>query len=131
MTFNISSQSGGVINNVGGDQYVTGHQHGTLVTTGDALQALGELRHAVAAAGLAGPTAAGARAEVAEMDDALRTGHPDKPRFAGALERLTRLLAAAGSLASGGAALIGPLHVLAGWLGAIGAPILAMLPALA
>jgi hypothetical protein len=131
MTFNISSQSAGVINNVAGDQHVTGHQHGTLVTTQDALQALGELRHAVTAANLARPTAAGARAEVAEMDDALRSGHPDKPRFAGALERLTRLLAAAGSLASGGAALIGPLHALAGWLGAIGAPILALLPALA
>jgi hypothetical protein len=65
------------------------------------------------------------------MDEALRTGRPDKPRFAGALERLTRLLAAAGSLASGGAALIGPLHALAGWLGALGGPILALLPALA
>jgi len=47
------------------------------------------------------------------------------------LERLTRLLAAAGSLATSGAALLGPLHALAGWLGALGGPILALLPALA
>jgi hypothetical protein len=131
MTFNIGSQSGGVINNVAGDQHITGPQQGTVVTTEDAHRALGELRHAVTAAGLDRGTAAGADAQVAEMDEALRTGRPDKPRFAGALERLTRLLAAAGSLASGGAALIGPLHALAGWLGALGGPILALLPVLA
>src|SRR6266568_905334 len=73
---------------------------------------------------------AGAHAEVAELDDALRSERPDRPRFARALERLTRLLAAAGSLASGGAALLAPLHALAGWLGALGAPILGLLPAL-
>jgi len=28
MTFNIPSQQGGVINNVGGDQRITGGQHG-------------------------------------------------------------------------------------------------------
>jgi hypothetical protein len=35
----------------------------------------------------------------------------------------------AGSLATSGAALLGPLHALAGWLGALGGPILALLPA--
>jgi hypothetical protein len=131
MTFNIGSQSGGVINNVAGDQHITGQQYGTLVTTEDARQALGELRLGVTTAGLAGHTAADAHAQVAEMDAALRPGQPDKPRFARALERLTRLLAAAGSLATSGAALLAPLHALAGWLGALGGPILALLPALA
>jgi hypothetical protein len=131
MTFNIGSQSGGVINNVAGDQHITGQQHGTLVTTEDARRALGDLRGAVTTAGLGRDTAADANAHVAEMDAALQAGQPDKPRFAGALERLTRLLAAAGSLASGSAALLGPLHALAGWLGALGGPILALLPALA
>jgi hypothetical protein len=65
------------------------------------------------------------------MDAALQAEQPDRPRFARVLERLTRLLAAAGSLASSGAALIGPLHALADWLGALGGPILALLPALA
>ena len=131
MTFNIGSQSGGVINNVAGDQHISGPQHGTLVTTEDARRALGDLRQAVTAAGLDQATAAAAGTQVAEMDEVLRAERPDKPRFAGALERLTRLLTAAGSLASGGAALLGPLHALAGWLGAIGGPILALLPALA
>jgi hypothetical protein len=131
MTFNIGSQSGGVINNVAGDQYITGQQYGTLVTTEDARRALGELRRGVTAAGLGGGTAADADAHVAEMDAALQGGQPDKRRFARALERLTRLLSAAGSLATSGAALLGPLHALAGWLGALGGPILALLPALA
>jgi hypothetical protein len=131
MTFNIGSQSGGVINNVAGDQHITGQQHGTLVTTEDARRTLGDLRHAVTAAGLDQATAAAAHTQVTEMDETLRTERPDKSRFAGALERLTRLLAAAGSLATSGAALLGPLHALAGWLGALGGPILALLPALA
>jgi hypothetical protein len=131
MTFNIGSQSGGVINNVARDQHIAGPQHGTLVTTEDARRALGELRHALTTAGLDQATAAGAQPCVAEMDGALRAERPDKHRFAGALERLTRLLGAAGSLASAGAALLGPLHALAGWLGALGGPILALLPALA
>jgi len=131
MTFNIGSQSGGVINNVAGDQHITGQQYGTLVTTEDARRALGELRHAVTAASLGQATAAAAHTQVAEMDDTLCAERPDKHRFAGALERLTRLLAAAGSLATSGTALLGPLHALAGWLGALGGPILALLPALA
>lgn len=131
MTFNIGSQSGGVINNVARDQDITGQQHGTLVTTEDARRALGDLRGAVTTAGLGRDTAADANAHVAEMDAALQAGQPDKPRFARAMERLTRLLAAAGSLATSGAALLGPLHALAGWLGALGGPILALLPTLA
>jgi hypothetical protein len=131
MTFNIGSQHGGVINNVAGDQHISGGQHGALVGTADARRTVGELRHAVAAAGLDGAGTTRAQAEVTEMGEALHAEDPDRPRFARALERLTRLLTAAGSLASGGAALLGPLHALAGWLGAMGAPILALLPALA
>lgn len=113
------------------NQHITGQQYGTLVTTEDARRALRDLHGAVTTAGLGKHTAADARAHFAEMDAALQAGQPDKPRFAWALERLTRLLAAAESLASGGAALLGPLHALAGWLGALGGPILALLPALA
>jgi len=131
MTFNIGGQNAGIINNVAGDQHITGRQYGTLVTTEDARRALGDLRGAVTTAGLGRDAATDAHAHVAEMDAALQPGQPDKPRFARALERLTRLLAAAGSLASSGAALLGPLHALAGWLGALGGPILALLPALA
>jgi hypothetical protein len=131
MTFNIGSQSGGVINNIARDQHITGGQHGVLVTTEDARHALAELRDAMAAAGLDEATAAAAHGQVTEMEEVLGPESPDRPRFARALERLTRLLVAAGSLASAGTALLGPLHALAGWLGAIGAPILGLLPALA
>ena len=131
MTFNIGGQNAGIINNVAGDQHITGQQYGTLVTTEDARRALGDLRPAVTAAGLDQATAAAAHTEVTEMDETLRAERPDKSRFARALERLTRLLASAGSLATSGAALLGPLHALAGWLGAIGGPVLALLPALA
>ena len=55
---------------------------------------------------------------------------PDRARIAPRLERLTRILLAAGSLASAGSALVGPLGTLAHWLGALGAPILGLLPAL-
>jgi hypothetical protein len=131
VTFNIGNQSGGVINNVAGDQHITGGQYGTLVSTEDARRALADLRRAVDGAGLDEATATRAHAEAAEMGEALRAERPDRPRFAGALERLTRLLSSAGSLASAGMALLGPLHALAGWLGALGAPIVALLPALA
>jgi hypothetical protein len=119
MTFNIGSQSGGVINNVGGDQHITGGQQGTVITTEQARQALHDLRDALSSAPLDQGTAAAARAEVTEMDAAMRDASPDRSRFAAALNRLTRLLTAAGSLASAGTALAGPLHTLATWVGAV------------
>jgi hypothetical protein len=119
MTFNIGSQSGGVINNVGGDQHIAGGQQGTVITTEQARQALHDLRGALSSAPLDRGTADAARAEVTEMDAAMREASPDRSRFAAALNRLTRVLTAAGSLASAGTALAGPLHILATWVGAV------------
>lgn len=130
MTFNIGSQTGGVINNIAGDQRISGSQQGVLVTADDARKALGSLRQAVASAGLDETTAAQAHAHLTELDTTMRAARPDRSRFARALERLTRLLAAAGPLATAGAALAGPLQALAVWLGALGEPILHLLPAL-
>lgn len=130
MTFNIGSQTGGVINNVQGDQRITGSQQGILVTAADASRAVGDLREALAAAALDEPTAAQAQTQMTELEAVLRTARPDRSRFAHALERLTRLLAAAGSLSTVGAALIGPLQTLATWLGAVGEPVLHLLPVL-
>jgi CO/xanthine dehydrogenase Mo-binding subunit len=131
MTFHIGSQTGGIINNVAGDQRVTGGQYGTVVTTEAALRAVHELREALRAAALDARTATEARARVEEIDTELRTPQPDRSRVAGRLERLTRLLAAAGTLATAGVALVGPLQTLAGWLGTLGEPILRLLPTLA
>ena len=130
MTFNIGSQTGGVINNVQGDQRISGSQQGILVTAADASRAVGDLREALAATPLDEPTAAKAQTQMTELEAVMRTARPDRSRFARVLERLTRLLAAAGSLATVGTALIGPLQTLAVWLGAVGEPILHLLPVL-
>ena len=130
MTFNIGSQTGGVINNVQGDQHIAGGQQGTLVPAAEALRAARELRDQLDTASLDHVTAAKARAYAAEVETAMRTPQPDRSRVASALERLTRLLAAAGSLSTAGAALIHTLQTLAGWLGTLGDPILHLLPAL-
>jgi hypothetical protein len=128
MTFNIGSQTAGIINNVQGDQRITGGQQGMQVTTAAVRQALGDLREALAATTLDEATAASTNAQMTELDAAMRTASPDRPRFAHALERLTRLLAAAGSLATAGASLTGPLQTLAAWLGTVGDPILRLIP---
>ena len=71
MTFNIPSQQGGVINNVGGDQRITGGQHGTYAPSGvDVGSAVAQLRAAVAAAGLPTDVAQQAAAQVDELEQA-------------------------------------------------------------
>jgi hypothetical protein len=131
VTFNINNQTGGIINNVTGDQHITGGQYGTVVTTEAAQRAVQELRDGLAAAAVDGATATEAGNRVDEIDTALRAPTPDRPRVAAALDRLTRLLAAAGSLATTGLGLVEPLRTLARWLGTLGEPILRFLPALA
>jgi len=127
MSIHIKNQHGVVINNVDGDQMVYGGQHATVVTSEDARRAVHDLRNALAGAALDDATVAEARARLAEIDAAVHAPEPDKRRAAGPLKRLVKLLADAGSLATAGAALIGPLQTLASWLGAHGAAILSML----
>jgi hypothetical protein len=129
MTFNIASQSGGIINNVQGDQRITGGQHGNLVTASEARDAMHSLRGALAAAALDQTSKVQAHNEIATMDAAMDIVPPDRSRFADALGRLTQLLATAGSLATAGGALIGSLQTLAAWLGDMGQPILHLLAA--
>jgi hypothetical protein len=127
MTFTIGTQNAAVINNVAGDQRIEGDQYGTAVTAVTAQQArraVRELRDGLAVTRLDQTTAREARARLAAADAAAHEPEPDKSRVAQALRRFTELLAAAGSLASTGTALIGPLRILAGWLGTLGAPIL-------
>jgi hypothetical protein len=127
MSIQIKNQDGGVINNVDGDQVIYGGQHGTIVTSEDAQRAVRHLRDALASADLDGATAAQVRAQVAEIDAVVHAPKPDKGRAAAPLKRLVELLADAGSLATSGAALIGPLQTLASWLGAHGAAIFSLL----
>jgi hypothetical protein len=127
MSIHIKNQHGVVINNVDGDQMVYGGQHATVVTSEDARRAVHDLRNALAGAALDDATAAAARARLAEIDAAVHAPEPDKHRAAGPFKRLVKLLADAGSLATAGAALIGPLQTLASWLGAHAAAILSLL----
>jgi hypothetical protein len=127
MSPQIGNQHAGVINNVDGDQVIYGGQHGTIVTSEDARRAVQDLRDVLAGAALDDATAAEARARVAEIAAEVHAPEPDKERAAGPLKRLVKLLTDAGSLATAGAALIGPLQTLAGWLGAHGAAILGLL----
>jgi hypothetical protein len=103
---------------------------GVLATTADVRATLDHLRQAVAAADLDDTASARADTQFADLDAAIRVTPPDQSRFARALQRLTRLLAAAGSLVTTGAALVSPLQALATWLGALGQPVLHLLPAL-
>src|SRR5262249_50243850 len=112
MSPQIRDQHAGVINNVDGDQVIHGGQHGTLVTSADARRAVHDLGDALAGAALDDATAAEACARVAEIDAAVHAPEPDKERAVGPLKRLVKLLADAGSLATAGAALIGPLQTL-------------------
>jgi len=116
MSIRIKNQNGVIVNNVDGDQVIHGGQHGMVVTSEDVRGAIRDLRGALASAALDGATAAQARANVAEIDAAVHAPEPDKRRAAGPLKRLVELLADAGSLATAGAALIGPCRpLLAGW----------------
>jgi hypothetical protein len=126
MTFNIGNQSGGIINNVAGDQRNYGGQY-VATTIEAARQAVRDLREGLARVPLDGPAAAQARADVDALSAAVHAPQPEPSTVAGPLHRLTRLLSAAGSLTAAGTALVGPLRTLAGWLGALGEPILHLL----
>ena len=127
MEIHVKNQTAGVINYVEGNQVVNGGQHGSVVTDDDARQAVRQLRQALSTVPLDRSRAAEARAQVAELDAAVRAPRPDKRRAADTLKRLTDLLVRAGSLATAGAALVGPLQTLAAWLGTHGAAVLGML----
>jgi hypothetical protein len=127
MEIHVNNQTAGVITYVDGNQVVYGGLHGTVVTDEDARRAVRELREALPGAALDGTGAAQARAQVAEIDAAVRGPRPDKRRAADILRRLTELLVRAGSLTTASAALLGPLQALATWLGAHGAAFASLL----
>ena len=127
MSFHIGTQNAGVVNNVGRDQHIAGGQQGTLVVTPEVREALEALRTTVASADLDGRQSREATRQLDEIEAAVGSATPEPERVAGPLEKLTRLLVAAGPLA----AAVGPLQTLAGWLGQLGAGVLQLLPALA
>jgi hypothetical protein len=131
MTFNINNQTGGVINQVAGDQHIAGGQHGTLTVTETARAAVAALSHGVREADLDADARAQAESHLDEIGTEMRKPSPEPPLVARAVEALTSLLKRAGALASAGASLVTPLQMIASWLGSLGVPILNLLPALA
>ncbi|HUA47541.1 MAG TPA: hypothetical protein VMA77_20060 [Solirubrobacteraceae bacterium] len=110
--FNIGSQHAAVINNSAGDQIVYG---GGEQLTINVFGAVSELRAALASAApaLSERQQREAGDLLDDVDAAVRGTAPDKPRVAGTLARLVRLLNAAGVAAGS----IGALHQLVAWLG--------------
>jgi hypothetical protein len=126
MSFHIGTQNAGVVNNVGHDQHITGGQQGVLVVTPEVRQALHALRSVVGSAALDDARSREATRQLDEIDAAVGSAMPEPERVAGPLEKLTRLLVAAGPVA----AAVGPLQTLAGWLGQLGSGVLRLLPGL-
>jgi hypothetical protein len=119
-TFNIGSQQAGAIYQSAGDQVIH-HGEGTLNV--GVLNAVSDLRSAVAAADL--PPADRARADesLEAVDEELKREEPDKGRIARALEWVAGALNRAGALASSAQA----LRALGTWLGPAGLTLLQML----
>ncbi len=122
MVFNIGSQHAEQINNVAGDQW-------NQVTIGDdeARRQLRSLRAALERAGLPPDVDPRARAYLDDVEAEMSRSAPRKAAVATRLKKLTDVVVSAGALATAGAAVAGPLGVVAGWLGGLGKPILDLL----
>ena len=101
----------GTINQAGRDINITQVQ---------ALEATADLRAALARAELVPEDNRAAERELDDVEEELRKPDPDKQRVAARLESFTAILKSAGALAVAGAALVGPIGVLAGFLGPLG-----------
>jgi hypothetical protein len=128
MTFNIGSQTGGVINNVAGNQTISGGQHGVAVGSREARQAADNLVEALRHSQL--QTDAVVMDQTQRIQAEMRTADPDKSKVAACLDKLVNVVSTADAWAKAGAAVVGPIRTLATWLGALGGPILGLLPAL-
>jgi hypothetical protein len=93
----------------------------------DALSAAGQLRAAIASLDLVPDTRRSAEAELGHIERELSSLRPDRTEVARRLERFTAAVKAAGALATAGAALAGPVGVIAGWLGPVGATALRLM----
>lgn len=118
MVFHIGSQQAEQIHNVGRDQYIQ-----CATSDADPRRLLQLLREAVGDADLPATLAAEAQAHLDDTDSELAAAVPDKSSIADRLQRLTTILAAAGSVVAAATPLGAPLAALAGWLGTLGEPI--------
>lgn len=126
MGFNINHQTGGVVNNVEGNQYIRGGQHSGMVQSRALRAAVQELEQGVAASSLSGGQLAAISRHLKEIDQEVSSAHPEPDKLAGPLRKLTEIASAAGALAG----LAGPIQNLAAWLGPLGQPIVKLLSGL-
>ena len=119
----IREQKATKIYNAEGGQYIGGDQPGTSLE--DARFAAEGLQQALSSS----PSRefAAMHGHVDAIAAEMRRQTPDRHTVADRLRKVTDLINASASLASAGAAIIGPLRTLAEWLGDLGVPILHML----
>jgi hypothetical protein len=124
VVFNIGSQQG-VNNNIAGDMRVYDGQHAEITLPLVQLQQeLDTLRKGLRMESLPPSSARVIDRSILEVDEELQRPKPDPHKIAAGMERVTRTLKAAGSLAAAGLSVITPLHSIAALLGAAGASLL-------
>lgn len=111
----------GDIHQAGGDMFIV---HGA--SSEEALDATGDLRATLDRVGLAPEARRAAEDELDSMERELRKPQPESTKVAYRLNRVTEILKSAGAFASAGAALFGPIGVIAGFLGPLGEAIAEM-----
>jgi hypothetical protein len=119
MVFNIGSQTGGVINNVEGDQHIRGGQQGQIMSTEALRHAVRDLRAAIDAGEFDAATYESLSTHVEEIEREVRHEEPDRARVAGPLQKISETIVAAGAIAN----LAGPVQAIVSWLGTLGQPI--------
>lgn len=123
MGFNINNQTGGVVNNVEGNQYIRGDQRSQMVQSGTVGEAVQELERGVASAGLDDGRLAEISPYVREIKVEIGQSEPEPAKVVDPLKKIVEISSAAGALAS----LIGPIQSLVAWLGPLGQPIVRLL----
>lgn len=123
MGFNINNQTGGVVNNVEGNQYIHGDQFSQRVQPGAVREAVRELERGVASMGLLDTQLAAILGNIKEIDEEVSRTRPRPEKVVDPLKRITEIAGAAGALAS----LAGPIQNLMAWLGPLGQPIAKLL----
>ena len=133
MTFEIHNQTGGVINNVAGDQHVHAPQSGigsAIVTLEQARAAALALETLLGTAALPAQVAAQVQSDVGGLCRELGTSDPDRPRVANVLARIISKVTEVGSFVGSSKEVVGALGVVAEWLGPLGAHLLGSLSGL-
>ena len=119
MGFNINNQTGGIINNVEGNQYIRGDQHSQKVQSGDVRRAVQELERAAASMGLEDNQLAAMSKHLETIKAEVNRSNPEPEKVVDPLKKFTEIASAAGALAG----LAAPIQTLIAWLGSLGQPL--------